>query len=561
MNTRQHPVSFYLNQFSGAVNHITLPEKFTFPFNYKPDQLSKMACEELHQKMENYQWPHNFGLDENQEGAMGKMFGILVVLDSSGQCFYLAAFSGKIGDSCHFENFVPPVYDRLAHDEFFTKEEEKITAINQKIESLSSSEQLKSLLKQLQDLTSKSETELQFLKTKIKEGKKQRAQKREEMRVSLDNTSYEELLQQLIKESQDSQFHYKRKARAYKAQIEALKTQIRAFEEEITTLKQKRKQCSADLQKRLFQQYKVSNAMGKYVPITDLFKELPPAGTGDCAAPKLLQYAYNNQLTPIALAEFWWGISPPREVRHHKAFYPACKSKCEPLLSFMLQGLRVSPNPILEKQLTQQTPEIVFEDHDIIVVNKPAGILSVPGKELNHSVESWLHARIKNYEGPILIHRLDMSTSGLLIGAKNKQSHYLLQQQLMNHEIHKRYCAVLDGTLTFDEGLIDLPLRVDYHNRPNQVVCFELGKDAQTKWQVIKRKEGKTWVRMYPITGRTHQLRVHAAHHKGLGTPIVGDDLYGSPADRLYLHAEYISFRHPVSNSSINFEVKPNFHI
>src|SRR5690606_28346717 len=305
------------------------------------------------------------------------------------------------------------------------------------------------------------------------------------------------------------------------------------------------------------------NAKGETRAVLDIFEEaikmLPPAGAGECAAPKLLQYAYLHNLKPICLAEFWWGAPPGSEVRKHKYFYPSCRGKCEPILGHMLQGLDVDPNPMLENQASNVDIEIIYEDDDIIVVNKPAEFLSVPGINVQDSVQTRILTRNPEITGPVIIHRLDMSTSGILVIAKNKEAHQFIQDQFIQHTIQKRYTALLDGIITPEEGLIDLPLRVDLEDRPRQVVCYEYGKPAQTKFNVVAIENGKTRIHYFPLTGRTHQLRVHSAHSKGLNTPIVGDDLYGKRADRLHLHAGYIQFVHPTTKQIIEFEVADPF--
>jgi tRNA pseudouridine32 synthase/23S rRNA pseudouridine746 synthase len=274
---------------------------------------------------------------------------------------------------------------------------------------------------------------------------------------------------------------------------------------------------------------------------------MPPAASGECAAPKLFQYAYECGLKPIAMAEFWWGASPKSEVRKHKQFYPSCRSKCEPILGHMMKGLDVENNPILEVKSHNQPLEIVYEDDYLLLVNKPHDFLSVPGKTTLDSVYTKMKQYLPNAKGPLLVHRLDMSTSGLLLVAKNERTYKKLQKQFIERSVKKRYVAVLDGEISKKEGIIDLPLRVDLDNRPQQLVCYEHGKPAKTKYEEVDVVAGKTRIHFYPISGRTHQLRVHAAHVDGLNTPIIGDDLYGVKGERLYLHAAQLTFIHPVT--------------
>ena len=355
-------------------------------------------------------------------------------------------------------------------------------------------------------------------------------------------------------------------------------------EDDITALKEERKQRSIALQQWIFRQFRLRNALGEEKDIEEIFEETahrnPPAGTGECAAPKLLQYAYLNGLQPLAMAEFWWGDSPKGEIRRHGLYYPSCRHKCEPILGFMLQGLDVEPNPLLTSVTDADQLETVYEDDYLLVVNKPAGMLSVPGKTGQASVLTILQERYPDATGPLLVHRLDMATSGLLLAAKDKDTHALLQKQFEGRSVKKRYIALLDGIPQVEpKGFIRLPLRPDFDNRPLQMVDFEYGKPAVTRYEfldviqsaakdlenntlcdteILRRKaplndKGNAYTRIayYPETGRTHQLRVHSAHPDGMNCPIMGDPLYGQAADRLYLHAESLQFQHPVNNQRI----------
>jgi tRNA pseudouridine32 synthase/23S rRNA pseudouridine746 synthase len=316
------------------------------------------------------------------------------------------------------------------------------------------------------------------------------------------------------------------------------------------------------LQKTLFEKYQFLNQQKEEKGLLDIFNNpaiKPPAGAGDCSAPKLLQYAFQNHLTPIAMAEFWWGISPNSEIRKHKNFYPSCQSRCKPILTHMLEGIKMDENLLLENLAEKQELKIIYEDDVIIVVNKPAEFLSVPGKGIIDSVYTRMKEKYPNATGPIIVHRLDMSTSGILVLTKTKEANKVLQSQFIKRTIKKRYVALLDGILNENNGVIHLPLRVDLDDRPRQLVDFTYGKPAETRWKVIEYKNNKTRVHFYPITGRTHQLRVHSAHKDGLNTPIIGDDLYGKKETRLHLHAEFIEFIHPISKDVMCFTVDPDF--
>ena len=362
------------------------------------------------------------------------------------------------------------------------------------------------------------------------------------------SNEYDKLLKQLSEESIYYNYRLKDLKKAGEAKIETAKLHVQSFETPIAALKEKRATLSASLQKRLHEQYRFLNANGEVKDLLDIFNDAmspPPAGAGECAAPKLFQYAYEHNLRPIAMAEFWWGASPKSEVRQHKQFYPSCRSKCEPILGHMMQGLQVEDNPIANIPKHNDPLDIVYEDEYLLLVNKPAEFLSVPGKRVQESVLTQVRRYLPKAKGPLLVHRLDMSTSGLLLVAKNEKTHKNLQKQFIARTIKKRYVALLDGELQTKEGIIDLPLRVDLDNRPQQLVCYTYGKPAQTKF--------------YPITGRTHQLRVHAAHVDGLHTPIVGDDLYGKKANRLHLHAEKLSFTHPVTLKTVDLVCEAPF--
>ena len=328
------------------------------------------------------------------------------------------------------------------------------------------------------------------------------------------------------------------------------------------------KKMSQDLQLWLFRQYRLLNARGETRDLVDIWQDyhrsprirkkypLPPGGTGDCCAPKLLQYAYQHHLKPVCMAEFWWGPSPKSEIRQHGQFYPACRGKCKPILTWMLQGLDVDPNPE-ETGASHLQPEIVYEDEALALLNKPAGMLSVPGRTENYSVATWAQQR---WEGAMMVHRLDMLTSGLILVAKTAEAYHHLQRQFEEHTIKKKYLALVEGTPEKEHGIIDLPLIYDPVNRPRQVVDYERGKRAITEYRVLSTQSpGVTLLALWPHTGRTHQLRMHCAHPDGLGCPIVGDELYGHKSDRLYLQAQAITFIHPVSGKRMHFELSVAF--
>lgn len=327
------------------------------------------------------------------------------------------------------------------------------------------------------------------------------------------------------------------------------------------------KKMSQDLQLWLFHQYRFLNARGETKDLVEVWQDyhssprirqkfpLPPGGTGDCCAPKLLQYAYQHHLKPVCMAEFWWGESPKSEIRHHEQFYPACRGKCKPVLTWMLQGLDVDPNPE-EAGFPHLTPEIVYEDEVIAVLNKPAGMLSAPGKTTDYSVATWAQER---WPDAMIVHRLDMGTSGLIVVAKTKEAYLVLQEQFVKRSVKKRYIAIVDGIVEQPRGRITLPLTYDPLNRPRQIVDYKKGKSAVTEYEVLETIGSKTLIALSPHTGRTHQLRMHCAHPDGLGCPIVGDELYGQKAERLCLHCDQITFAHPMTGERMHFELPRPF--
>ena len=390
-----------------------------------------------------------------------------------------------------------------------------------------------------------------YLKTK----KKERAELRKLESLSLTTDEFERLIEDLKKESISQQLEFKLLTIQSQEKLTELKNQFEPLETELTDLKLLRKQKSNELQNKIFTHYTFINHKKEEKSLLAIFQETvfdkPPAGAGECAAPKLFQYAFKHDLTPICLAEFWWGMSPDSEIRVHKQFYSACRGKCEPILNHMLSASVVEENPLNQQAEIKEIP-ILFEDEWIVVVDKPAEFLSVPGKRLTDSVLTRLQELYPDATGPLLLHRLDMSTSGILVAAKTKEVHKHLQNQFIKRSINKKYIALLEGELNQLEGEVILPLIGDITDRPKQKVCFEYGKKSRTIYKVLEQKNGRTLIEFKPITGRTHQLRVHAAHHLGLNCPIVGDDLYGLPNNRLHLHASELTIFHPVLKKEIH---------
>jgi tRNA pseudouridine32 synthase / 23S rRNA pseudouridine746 synthase len=554
----------FFTPFKTSIEGYPLPEQFTFPFNYQPHPLSLLAAEELQDYIKNQkEWQDD--LDFNN--GIGKMFGVLVVQNEQGTLGYISAFSGKLAGGNHHTRFVPPVFDILTEEGFFKKGEAEINPINSQVEALEKDAHFIKLKEDLQTATLKSQEEIAQFRQLIKEEKAQRTQQREEAQKQLSLEEFTIFQEDLNKKSVKSHFQLKDLIKNWKQIIADIEAQIDPYFQALNLLKEERKNKSAALQQRIFESYTFLNQAGEKKNLTDIFPPskniFPPAGAGECAAPKLLQYAFLHRLKLIAMAEFWWGQSPTSEIRKQGHFYPACKSKCEPILGHMLHGIDMGVNPMLINPAEGKDLTIVYEDDYLVVVNKPEDFLSVPGKKVDDSVFTRMKNKYPEATGPMVVHRLDMSTSGLLLIAKTKEVHQNLQNQFLKRKIKKRYVALLEGKMDEKslntEGFIDLPIRVDLDDRPRQLVCYEHGRFAQTKWQLIEHLENQTRVHFYPLTGRTHQLRVHAAHPKGINMPIVGDDLYGKRADRLYLHAEYLEFTHPISEKVIQVESKADF--
>jgi tRNA pseudouridine32 synthase/23S rRNA pseudouridine746 synthase len=554
----------HFQNFKTTISEIQLPEKFTFPFYYEPHILAKIATKELQDYLENQtDFEHDFGLiSTTNKLPIGKMFGVLVVKTQQNEMGYLAAFSGKLADKNSPKKFVPPIFNMRTEGSFYIKGEKKIEEIGEEISILKTDRGYVSLKKSLKKLKRVIEDDLALQRKKMKSSKLERRLRKKNAAPTLESEQFETLTKQLVQESFNDQFFYKELQEYYESKIEKSNQQLIDFENRIADLKKRRKETSATLQKTLFEKYQFLNQQKEKKGLLNIFNNpaiKPPAGAGDCSAPKLLQYAFQNHLTPIAMAEFWWGISPNSEIRKHKNFYPSCQSRCKPILTHMLQGIKMDENLLLENLAEKQELKIIYEDDVIIVVNKPAEFLSVPGKEITDSVYTRIKKKYPNATGPIIVHRLDMSTSGILVLTKTKEANKIVQSQFIKRTVKKRYVALLDGILNEDNGIIRLPLRVDLDDRPRQLVDFTHGKNAETRWEVVEHKNNQTRVHFYPITGRTHQLRVHSAHKNGLNTPIVGDDLYGKKETRLHLHAEFIEFAHPISKDIMSFTVDADF--
>ena len=558
-------MQLYFQYFKTTLNNFTLPSRFTFPFYYEPHPLCEIAANELQKYLQTQtDFDHNFGIDPSKKGlSIGKMFGVLVVQNQQNEIGYITSVSGKLAEKNIHKKFVPPVYDMLTKDSYFLEEEKVLNNINLALEDLEDNNEYLSLQAKYLSEKKKATADIQEKKETLKATKKERDLQRKKAKIKLTSEAYTSFNEVLAKESLEAKYFFNNVNRYWEHILKAIKEQSFAFTNEIELLKEQRKTKSALLQQYLFEQYQFLNSKKEVKNLSQLFantiEKNPPAGSGECAAPKLLQFAFLNDLKPIAMAEFWWGQSPNKEIRKHQQFYPACQGKCKPILTHMLAGIEMDINPLLQNPAIGKELETIFEDENLIVVSKPSEFLSIPGIHIQDSVYTRIKQQVKNISGPIIVHRLDMATSGLLVLAKNKKAHKSLQSQFINKTVQKRYTALLDGIVTDNKGTINLPLRVDLDDRPRQLVCDEYGKPAETKWEVIERKNGKTKIHFYPISGRTHQLRVHASHTLGLNIPIIGDNLYGKKSDRLYLHADTLEFTHPTTKQKMLFHKNDKF--
>lgn len=528
---------------------IPIPERFTDPFRYSPHPLVSLAAGMLIQRIEKSTVLSTYFSE-------GKMLGVLAVSDSTGKLGYLSAFSGNVSGHSLLEGFVPPVFDLLDPSGHFKIRESEITALNTAINAAENGEYLKNLKKELLGAERDREEETGLLKARMAVSKRER----DIVRSKISDPSR---LSELIRESQFEKAELRRLKLSWEEKIRILNEDIRIIEGDIASMKRRRAEMSDELQKWIFSQYIVHNSLGESASISDIFAwqgSVPPGGTGDCAAPKLLEYAYRNGLKPLAMGEFWYGRSPETAVRTQGHFYPSCTSKCGPLLEFMLKGLTLES---VDSRI-YGAPEIVFEDEHIIAASKPSGMPSVPGLDGRISLEEWLCEACCRKIYPV--HRLDMDTSGIILFAKDLGSSSALQKQFEAHTISKTYKARLSGISegqkleAGDNGEIHLSLSADYDERPRQKVDLQQGKEAITAYEVISsREDGSIDIAFHPHTGRTHQLRVHSAHILGLGHPIIGDLLYGGlPASRLHLHAFEISFNHPVTGNRMTLSTSEN---
>ena len=592
------------------------PKRMNNPLDYTPHPLCIKACKELQTYLaERKDW--------QEEICRGKMFGVLIVeklpqniAQGKSEIGYLAAYSGQIGGRSDWDDFVPAVFDYLQSDGYFKTHEAEITRINQSILQLESDERMKEAKKLIASLEEERKKTIAAYQKKIKEAKAKRDARREEARLDPEHkavTPEEE--QEMTKESQFMKAELRRLKKSL-AEKTTLETEYADYQDNLQRLKQLRKTLSDALQQWLFSQFHMLNYQGESKDLLEIFRDaafqdtthrdsafrdslldspqasiiskrtafkmVPPAGSGECCEPKLLQYAYSHGFKPLQMAMFWWGESPKEEIRHHLQFYPACNGKCKPILHWMLPdkvfatsttAMSPNDNTSIKDVSTYNKVETLFEDQELAVIYKPEGLLSVPGKDsLQPSIYALMRKRYPTAASPLIVHRLDMATSGLMVIAKTEFAYHRLQKEFLHHRVQKKYIAIigckdkeacnrLAKISKRGRAFLSLPLMPDYLDRPRQIVHHEQGKEAITEYEILERIDD-THLRLalYPKTGRTHQLRVHCAHQEGLNAPILGDPLYGNEkASRLHLHAEEITFEHPLTGKKITIQRKADF--
>ncbi len=551
---------------------IDFPERMNNPLDYQPHPLCIAVCKELQTYLSERE-------DWREEIDKGKMFGVLIVENAqpaSGapKIGYLAAYSGQIGGRSDWDDFVPAVFDYLQPDGYFKTHEAEISGINQSIRKLEANTHMKEAKGLILQLQEERKHTIAAYQEKIKKAKAKRDARREAGSLNPEEEA------EMVKESQFMKAELRRLKKSLSEKT-SLETEYEAYQADILSLKQLRKTLSDALQQWLFSQFRMQNHEGESKDLLEIFRDaalrdypqatiatsriaalkmVPPAGSGECCEPKLLQYAYSLGYKPLQMAMFWWGESPKEEIRHHLHFYPACNGKCKPILQWMLPASTFEPAAV-DLSLYNKV-ETLYEDREIAVIHKPEGLLSVPGKDAAQpSVHALMRSKYPEATGPLIVHRLDMSTSGVMMIAKTEFAYHRLQKAFLNHQIQKKYVAIISGKVIPEKGIISLPLMPDYLDRPRQIVDHELGKEAITEYEVLEPvDDSHLRIALYPKTGRTHQLRVHCAHQEGLNAPILGDPLYGNEkAARLHLHAEEITFEHPLTGKKMTITRKADF--
>ena len=539
------------------------------PFDYIPDRECDEAFRELCRRLDALKESGRAD-DVNfmRELEAGKMLGVLIAADADGVRHTLYAFSGQLGHGgFHYPGFVGPVFDYLQPDGHFKTHERDISRQNRDI-ARSETESLRPVKTEYERIRNALYTEVSASRDRYRESKAARDARRKTGNVS------EAELVAMIRQSQFEKAELHRLKKRVAAQLEPYAERLKEAEAQLTAMKEKRRADSEALQQWLFTNFRLLNARGESLSLSEIFADtpmgIPPSGAGECCAPKLLHAAYLQGWQPVAMAEYWYGRGKEGEVRIHGRHYPACRGKCRPVLGWMLQGLDIEPPLDSDCEVAaMREPEIIFESRWFCVVDKPAGMLSVPGKGAALSVQQWLEARYGPERDVKVVHRLDQDTSGLLMAAFGPTAYRALQYLFSSRQVKKTYIADLEGDYQSrgipQKGRIELPLSPDWLDRPRQRVDLDNGKNAVTEYEFLSVKDGHTRVKFHPLTGRTHQLRVHSASDAGLGMPILGDRLYGHGNDcphnsrRLRLHAMSLEFTSPFDRRPCRFDSPLHF--
>ncbi|MFS1420675.1 pseudouridine synthase [Vibrio splendidus] len=557
-NLAQYTPLLPLNQT--ATQDLSIPTRFTFPYYYTPHRTCELAMLQLQQSL------IDCGVNETSQG---NLYAVLLVQDPTTQELgYLSAFSGlqldpSLASQLNNINFVLPAFDSEQFQSHNSANLARQSQLADDIKKLQQSHNLDALVAELEELTVESAQAIETFQLAMTANKAQRNELREQanQEKALGNLeSAANLLKQLGNQSSQEKRDLKALRIEWKQKIAERQSQVDLIESELKNRKQDHQAISEQLETQRLSHYRFINQAKLSKNLLELLDGKDALeGSGNCCLPKLLNFAFEHGFRPLALSEFWWGVPPTDIIRQHANLYPVCQSKSFEILDHQLNGIELEDNPLIVNPAVGKSFDIVYEDDEIVVVNKPEEFLSVPGKFIEDSVYTRIKARYPNATGPLIIHRLDMSTSGLLILALTAESNKHIQKQFIDRTVEKRYTALLDGEITGESGDISLPLRGDLTDRPRQLVCHEHGRNADTYWEAIGTSNGKTKVHLYPKTGRTHQLRVHCAHPLGLGVPIRGDDLYGYKRERLHLHAGYLKLIHPTTGEWMEFEVPSEF--
>jgi tRNA pseudouridine32 synthase/23S rRNA pseudouridine746 synthase len=493
----------------------------------------------------------------------GKMYGVLLAESSQTEKIVLKAFSGLLNGESQIAGWVPPIAGRekVAIEESITLS--KLATIKQELIELSE-------IPQRLEYAQKSQAyalQFQILQDQHRVSKQQRQVKRSQLTELLDPD-----LQKLERESQQEKMLRRDFKRDRDQVLQPLQEAIAIADSKMLMLKKQRRELSRTLQTQMHNAYVLTNFAGETRSLRELITEgAMPTGMGDCCAPKLLHYAAIHDLTPLAMAEFWWGLPSADGYKIQGEFYGACVERCQPLMGFLLSGRRSPPAPHAVENFALQNFQLIYEDEYLLAIAKPPDLLSVPGRYLD--TQDSVLSRLRQYLGKEMgkgmdeqmeiypVHRLDRQTSGVLLFARDLDSLRHLHKQFQNRQVHKTYEALLSGKIAIEQGIIDLPLWGNPENRPHQQVDFVKGKSSVTQFQVLRQEEKRTRIELTPLTGRTHQLRVHAADARGLGMTILGDRLYGCHAEtsRLHLHARELTFTHPRSQEIIHLEIPVPF--